>query len=635
MQIEISYPKEFDRLWTKMKAEYPKEMFQIEGVGDQLDFNSFSKKFFTNSTTTADSSVDPNANVSDKSVGSFANEMVKPYKKLDSYYMLWKYAKREFGARVANSMIKAQISGDLYINDLHGFSSGKSYCFNYSTYDIATKGLPMIDKIKSSPPKYLYAFKSQVEQFVTIASNSTLGATGLADLLLVSSFYVEDILDKCGDAHFKFRSQEDCWIYIRETFASMIYTLNQPMRVSQSPFTNISIFDDVFLRKLSPDYIHPTKGTPLNIQVVKQIQVLYMDLMNKELERTPITFPVVSACHSKDLNNNLKDENFLDLIAEKNLQFGFMNMFKGKSSLLSSCCRLRSDVENEYFNSFGAGSSKIGSLGVVTTNYARLGFKWGKDKTKLFSEIKRLVTLSFKINYIRRLIVEKRIKSGHQPLYSFGFIDINKQYLTQGVNGFNELIELSNKDPLSEEGVNLGIDVIKAVNLTNNKLGKKYKVPVNVEQIPAENTSIKFAQKDKLLGINKGEYDLYSNQFIPLITKADMLDRITLQGKYDDHFSGGSICHLNIENQITDKEKLKDLIRLSAKQGVIYTAVNYNLQECSNGHLTVGKKEICPICNSPIESNYTKVVGFLTNTKNWAKERRDLDYPNRQFYKSI
>jgi len=152
-----------------------------------------------------------------------------------------------------------------------------------------------------------------------------------------------------------------------------------------------------------------------------------------------------------------------------------------------------------------------------------------------------------------------------------------------------------------------------------------------VEQIPAENTSIKLANKDKVLGYND-RYTFYSNQFIPLITEADILDRIRLQGLYDEQLSGGSICHLNVETRLEDKEKLKSLIKSVAKQGVRYTGVNYNLQECTAGHISVGKKDVCE-CGSKIENNYTRVVGFLTNTKHWAKERRKEDYPNRKFYK--
>lgn len=631
MRIEFSYPKEFTRLWNKLKAKYPQELFNLEGVGEQLDAHKFSKKFFSNSTTTADISVDSNSNVTDTSVVAYTTELAKPYEKLDSYYVLWKTSKELFGSRTAREIVEAQLNGSIYINDLHGIGAGKPYCFNYSTYDIATKGLPMVTKIVSSPPKYLYAFKSQVEQFVTIASNSTLGATGLADLLLVMSFYVEDILERCGDDHFNFATEEDCWAYVKSNIISMVYTVNQPMRGNQSPFTNVSIYDKVFLKKLQEDYLHPTKLTPLNIPVVEKLQMLYVDIMNEELDRTPITFPVGTACFSVDTNHNLKDEAFLDIIAEKSTKYGFLNFYMGKSSTLSSCCRLRSDLENEYFNSFGAGSSKIGSLGVCTVNYPRVAFLAKGNDKEFFKQVRHYVDLCFKVNYTKRVIIQDKIDRGYHPLYTLGFIDINKQYLTQGVNGFNETIELMGRNPLEKDGIDFGLDIIRVANLTNNKLGRKFNVPVNIEQIPAENTSIKLAKKDTLLGIND-RYEIYSNQFIPLVVNADMLDRIELQGIYDEHFSGGSICHLNVEERIEDKEVIKDLIRTCAKKRVVYIAINYNLQKCENGHMSVGKKTVCPICGAKITDNYTRVVGFLTNPKNWHQVRREKDYPNRKFY---
>lgn len=149
--------------------------------------------------------------------------------------------------------------------------------------------------------------------------------------------------------------------------------------------------------------------------------------------------------------------------------------------------------------------------------------------------------------------------------------------------------------------------------------------------------SIKMAKKDMLMQFNLGEYELYSNQFIPLITNADMLDRLRLQGIFDKHFSGGSICHLNVENRVEDAQHMEDLIVASAKMGVIYFAINYNLQRCENGHMTVANihNTICPICGAKITDNYTRVVGFLTNSKNWHKVRRTKDRPNRVFYEGI
>jgi anaerobic ribonucleoside-triphosphate reductase len=92
----------------------------------------------------------------------------------------------------------------MYINDMHFMGAGIPYCFNYSCNDVAQSGLPMINKIKSVAPKYLYSFKSQLEQFVIIAANNTAGATGLADIFLTMSMYINKILKTGRDAHFYF-----------------------------------------------------------------------------------------------------------------------------------------------------------------------------------------------------------------------------------------------------------------------------------------------------------------------------------------------------------------------------------------------------------------------------------------------
>lgn len=149
-----------------------------------------------------------------------------------------------------------------------------------------------------------------------------------------------------------------------------------------------------------------------------------------------------------------------------------------------------------------------------------------------------------------------------------------------------------------------------------------------------ENMSIKMASKDKLMGY-QDKYNIYSNQFIPLVTNADLLDRIKLQGMFDSHFSGGAICHLNVDTKIENPQDIADLIEVSAKKGVVYFAINYVLSECADGHMTVSNDELCTVCGKEIVNKYTRVVGFLTNVKNWHQVRREQDFPNRQFYKNI
>ena len=212
-------------------------------------------------------------------------------------------------------------------------------------------------------------------------------------------------------------------------------------------------------------------------------------------------------------------------------------------------------------------------------------------------------------------------------------MDLKRQYSTCGLIGINETVEIMGLDILKKDGQELVTDMLDIINKTNSIQEKKYKYPHNTEQVPAESSSSKLAKADELLGFNK-KYELYSNQFIPLTKETDFLDRIKLQGLFDKHMTGGAICHLNIVDRIKDYKFMRILIEKAIELRVVYFAVNYNLQSCKNSHITVGKKNICPVCGEKITDNYTRVVGFLVNTKNFSKTRREKDYPSRQWHDS-
>lgn len=173
------------------------------------------------------------------------------------------------------------------------------------------------------------------------------------------------------------------------------------------------------------------------------------------------------------------------------------------------------------------------------------------------------------------------------------------------------------------------------INNINKKLDVKYGCSHNVEQIPGESTAVKLAAKDRLLNIND-KYDLYSNQFIPLTIDANLLDRLEIQGKFDKHFSGGSIAHINLEKRIEKVELMENLIESAIKKGVIYFAVNYVINSCDNNHITIGSNvKSCSVCQSKNISQFTRVVGFLTNVKDWNETRREKDFKERKFYQKI
>ena len=631
MKIDFSYDKEFDEFMESLKGskEYS-ELATLDGIGKQTDMVAFSKKFFGKpDQAAADVSVDSNANVDDISIIAYEAEVPKPLFRVNAYYLLWKYGKKLFGKEVAEGLCRAQFFKDFYINDFHKFAT-TPYCFNFSCLDVVFSGLPFVNKIRSLPPKHLNSFVNQMIQFVTYASNSVAGAVGLADFLICLSYFYdrEIIVGAITD------------VEVKQQLQSFIFSVNQPFRGGhQSAFTNVSLFDDNFLQKMCSEYKFPD-GTSPNPETVKKLQVMYMDVMNETLDNTPCTFPVTTACFSVNEKREINDEEFLKLVCEKNLKYGWMNFYAGSTSTLSSCCRLRSEADHEYFNTFGAGGTKIGSLSVTTINLPRIAYESKHEafllnqnaETIFLNRLEKMVGKCAEVNAIKRHVIKTRIKNGNLPLYTLGFMDLKKQYSTCGLNGINEAVEILGYDILTEEGQGLVQKILETVNTVNKVQEKRFGYPHNCEQTPSENSAIKLAQADKIMGYNN-KYEFYSNQFIPLTVQTDLLNRILLQGKFDHLMTGGAIMHLNVAERISNVDDLMNLIKASVKQGVIYQAVNYVINVCEEGHVSVGRDtEVCPVCGKPITDKLTRVVGFLTNTKNWHMKRREHDFPERKFY---
>lgn len=87
--------------------------------------------------------------------------------------------------------------------------------------------------------------------------------------------------------------------------------------------------------------------------------------------------------------------------------------------------------ELEINCSFGAGSTKIGSLGVVTVNFPRLAMQ-SETKEEFLEKVSEMYEVTAKINNAKRSIIKKRCSLGAAPLYELGYMALNKQYSTMG-----------------------------------------------------------------------------------------------------------------------------------------------------------------------------------------------------------
>lgn len=137
-----------------------------------------------------------------------------------------------------------------------------------------------------------------------------------------------------------------------------------------------------------------------------------------------------------------------------------------------------------------------------------------------------------------------------------------------------------------------------------------------------ESAAMKLMKKDKLLFEDEviDDLPLYGNQFIPLGIKTTIQERVRIASQFDSYCNGGSILHINIEAPFKTFEEAWEMTEYIADMGVTYFAFNTKIQACKHNHAFFGK--ICPICGEPVETEYTRIVGFLVPINTWSKERK-------------
>lgn len=627
MLVKHSFDQRFINLIDRMRSQYSEEMLELTGIGaKQLDINSYSRHFFgTPDVNTADKTIDANANVSDSSVNAWETELKKPIMKLNALYQLWKSAEAKHGIKRANKMIEHEIKGSIRIHD--AWLWNKPYCFAFSLNKLVQEGMPFYDKIKIGEVKHFDSFINLSLQFLCFASNQVAGAVAFPDFFVYAEYFIRK------DYGENWHEDEAIVSKVEQLFQNWIYSVNFSWRSNQSPFTNLSVMDEYWLKALFSNHYNPDYSTP-NFENTMRVQKVFTNEMIRNLESNPFTFPVMTSCLLFDEDTGeYKDEEFFDWVCEVQSKTALFNMFQDTDiNALSSCCRLRNSLDvnnNEYTNSFGVGGLSIGSHRVVSLNLPQIAYEsndWG-EFTKL---VEYKTNLSQDILDIHRDTIQNHIDNGRLPLYDYGYMNLEKQFSTIGFMGMYEAIEIMGLDITSEEGSKRAKGILELINNMNNKRTLKDGHIRNIEQIPGESAASTFVKKDQLIFDGKVKYPLYSNQYIPLVKDVDMVDRIRMQGEYDKSVGGGSILHINFDQTLT-KDQFAEIMKYSAKVGVVYWAINYGLSQCKTcGKTFVGKYDKSPCHNADVD-RYLRVVGFLTRISDWTSARQD-EYEYRQFY---
>ena len=310
----------------------------------------------------------------------------------------------------------------------------------------------------------------------------------------------------------------------------------------------------------------------------------------------------------------------------------FFTYMSDNADSLSSCCRLRNEIQDNGFSyTLGAGGVSTGSKSVLTINLNRCiqyAVKNGLDYADYLSEV---IDLCHKVQLAYNENLKELQKQGMLPLFDAGYINMSRQYLTIGVNGLVEAAEFMGLK-ISDNPDYLHF-VQKVLGLVE-KFNKQYRtkeVMFNCEMIPAENVGVKHAKWDREDGYFVPR-DCYNSYFYVVEDDSlNIVDKFKMHGApYIEHLTGGSALHMNLEEHLS-KAQYRQLLRVAAKEGCNYFTFNIPNTICNDcGHIDKRYLKKCPHCGSENVDYMTRIIGYLKRVSNFSQARQQE--AKRRFY---
>ena len=570
---------------------------------------SFIDHYIAAQNAASGSEVDSNANVTNKTLATLEAELYKPLTiELNRAKVCAKLTER-FGKDVAEEYRKDLKDHLIYVHDE---SSLKPYCASISLYPFLLEGTKSVGGV-SGAPKNLQSFCGGFVNLVYQIASNFAGAVATVEFLHMFDYFARKTY---GKDYLKTHQHD-----IEQELQGVVYALNQPAsaRGDQSVFWNISVFDRPYMKEMFGGFYYPD-GTQVNMQSTRELQLFFMEWFRKERHKELLTFPVLTVS-LLTTQEGFADAELMRYCAgqmEKGHSF-FVYMSNSVDSL-ASCCRLRNELaDNTFSYTLGAGGVVTGSAQVITINMHR----FMRDPASV-RDLETLIDRVHKYLIASRMVYEDYIAAGLLPAYSAGFMDIDKQFLTIGLNGVVEAAEHAGYAISNNRNYKVLLAEMLAIFKAKNKEAlQKYGIRFNTEFVPAENLGVKNAKWDREAGF-PAQRDCYNSYFYRVEDESlTPLDKIEMYGKeITDHLDGGSALHLNLEQLLsfTQAKKIFDLCR---KNGVPYWTTNVLCTICDKcGTIDPVTRKQCKTCGSTDLDYGTRIIGYLRRLSSFSDGRQ-------------
>ena len=599
---------------------------------------AFIRKYMTAKNAATGSDVDQNANVSNKNIATMAAELPKK-----DIIALNRELMRQKLTSMYGEEFAAQYEKDLahHIIYKHDETSIFPYCCSISLYPFLLDGLTKIGG-SSTAPQHLDSFCGSFINLIFLVAGQFAGATATPEFLTYFDHFARkdygpnyiDRLDEVVEFTYRQNTLRD---KLEHYFAQIVYTLNQPAgaRGYQSIFWNIAYFDRDYFNSIFKDFVFPDGDEPC-WETTKELQKLFMKWFNAERLKNILTFPVETA-NMHTVDGQYSDTETADFMAEMWAEGASFFMYQSDSvDSLSSCCRLRNGIEDNTFSyTLGAGGIETGSKGVITLNLNRIVQDWTRESDETLPlYITSIVNRVHKYLTAFNEIIWDYKNAGLLTIFNAGFIDLDRQYLTVGINGFVEGAEYLGIpiDADSAEYQLYAKDILETIkNL--NIAARTDKCKFNTEFVPAESLGVKNAKWDKRDGY-KVPRDCYNSYFYIVEDKTtDPIKKFRFQGiKFTGCCDGGSALHNNLDEHLTARQ-YRMLMDIAVKEGCNYFTYNVMNTICNEcGYISKHTLDTCPKCGSKDVDYATRIIGYLKRISAFSAARQ-IEADNRAYNK--
>ena len=613
-QVEISLMAERYYEVAKAYILYRQRHYEDREVKEKLDFLI---NYCNASNAATGSKYDANANVERKNIATLIGELPKSNFIRLNRRMLCDKIKDLYGKELSDKYLYLLNHHFIYKNDE---TSIANYCASITMYPWLLDGTRSIGG-NASAPTNLKSYCGGFINMVFMVSSMLSGACATPEFLMYMDYFIRKEYgdeyykesDKVVDLSLKQRTIDKV---ITDCFQQVVYSINQPTgaRNFQSVFWNVAYYDRYYFESLFGEFRFPDGTKPL-WDSLSWLQKRFMRWFNEERLRAVLTFPVETmALLSKD--GDIIDTEYADFTAEMYAAgHSFFTYVSDNADSLSSCCRLRNEIQDNGFSyTLGAGGVSTGSKSVLTINLNRCIQYECRNNIPQFQFIGEVIDLMHKVQIAYNENLKYLQSKGMLPLFDAGYIAINRQYLTIGVNGLVEAAEFLNipinDNPQYQKFVE---NVLGLVEKYNHQYRSK-ELMFNCEMIPAENVGVKHAKWDREDGYRVPR-DCYNSYFYRVEDDSlNLIDKFRLHGeRYIAHLTGGSALHANLEEHLSQAQ-YRQLLRVAAQEGCNYFTFNI-------------PNTVCNYCGH-IDKRYLQRVSSFSQARQEEAARRHYEHYN-------